>query len=244
MKRIITCLSLIFMSQIVFSQNYDELKILYADGNYKKLVAKAIKIIENDKRKKEIPPYIWAARGLHKIHLSGDSDEKYKNAYKDAIKYLGKGTKYDLKYNDGATMADEEFIDFVQEFQMTLCNRVTNEFDGETPKKAYSWAIKYNKISENIVGAKYIAGACKFVIADPGTARVLWKEADLLLKDITSLDTWSEADNKMLMYGILYSAEALKGKRQLDKAKILLNKVAQWFEEDETWKEKYDDIVN
>ena len=48
----------------------------------------------------------------------------------------------------------------------------------------------------------------------------------------------------MFMYGVLYSADALKNKRQKDKAKELLNKVAQFFEEDETWKEKYDEIVN
>ncbi|MFT6983612.1 MAG: hypothetical protein ACJAUD_002391 [Crocinitomicaceae bacterium] len=244
MKNIIACLSLIFMSQMTFSQNYDELKILYADGAYKKLVAKAIKITENDNSKKEVPPYIWAAKGLHKIHLSGDPDETYKNAYKDAIKYLGKGVKYDIKINDGATLADDEFVDFFEEFQMSLLTRIRNDFDAGQPKKAYSWAVKYNKITANLVGSKYLAGACKFLDSDPGTSRALWIEADKLLKDVTSIEGWSEADKKMLMYGVLYSADALKNKRQKDKAKELLNKVAQFFEEDEIWKEKYDQIVN
>ena len=244
MKHIIACLSLIFMSQIAFAQNYDELKILYADGAYKKLVSKAINITENDKRKKEIPPYLWAAKALYKISLLGDTDERYKNSYKDAIKYLGKGVKYDIKYNEAGTINDEQFIEFFEEFQMTLFTRITNEFDGGQPKRAYSWSVKYNKISEHIVGAKYLAGACKFLDADPGTSRQLWIEADKLLAEVTSIDNWSEADQKMLMYGVLYSADALKNKRQKDKAKVLLNKVAQWFEEDEVWQDKYDEIVN
>lgn len=242
MKYIITCLALLLVGSKAFAQNYDELKILFADENYKKLVAKAIKITENDKRKKEVPPYIWAAKGLHKIHLSGDSDPKYKKAYNDAIKYLGKGMKYDIKINDGATI--EEFSEFIGEFQMSLFTRINNEFEAGAPKKAYSYSIKYQKITQNPVGAKYLAGACKLLDSDPGTSRTLWIEGEKLLKEVTSIESWSQADKDMLMMGIIYSAEALKGKRQLDKAKTLLNKVAQWFEDNEIWKEKYDGIVN
>lgn len=244
MKHIIACLSLILMSQTVISQDYDELTILYADGAYKKLVSKAIKITENDKTKKEVPPYIWAAKGLYKISLSGDNDEKYKGSYKDAIKYLGKAVKYDIKANDGATIANEQFVEFFEEFQMSLFKRIQGELDGGQPKKAYSWAVKYNKITEELVGSKYLSGACKFLASDPGSSRVLWIEADNLLKEVTSIESWTEADKKMFMYGVLYSADALKNKRQKDKAKVLLNKVAQFFEEDEIWKEKYDAIVN
>lgn len=242
MKHIITCLALIFMSQTTFGQNYDELKILFADEDYKKLVAKAIKITENDKRKKEVPPYIWAAKGLYKISESGDPDEKYKNAYKDAIKYLGKGLKYDLKLNDGSTF--EEFSEFTDMFQLTLFNRINNEMEADSYKKAYSWSVKYPKITTQKVGAKYLAGACKYMDSDPGTSRVLWNEGDELLKEVTSIDSWSEADKKMLMMGIYYSAKALKNKRQKEKAKVLMNKIAQWFEGDEEFKALYDEIVN
>lgn len=242
MKYIITCLGLIFMSQIAFAQDYDELKILYADGNYKKLVARAIKITENDKRKKEVPPYFWAAKGLYKISESGEDDEKYKNAYKDAIKYFGKGLKYDLKLNDGGTL--EEFQEFADMFQLSLYHRINNEYEAGLFKKAYSWSVKYQKISANLAGAKYFSGACKTLDSDPGSARTFWNDGEEMLKEITSIDGWSEADKKMLMMGILYSAEVLKSKRQKDKAKILMNKVAQWFEEDEVWIAKYDEIVN
>ena len=77
-----------------------------------------------------------------------------------------------------------------------------------------------------------------------GTSRSLWNEGDELLKEVTSIDSWSEADKKMLMMGIYYSAKALKNKRQKEKAKVLMNKIAQWFEGDEEFKALYDEIVN
>ena len=48
----------------------------------------------------------------------------------------------------------------------------------------------------------------------------------------------------MLMMGVYYSARALKSKRQTEKAKAFMNKIAQWFEGNEDFKELYDEIVN
>ena len=226
----------------MFAQDYDDLKILYADGNYEKLVKEGAKYTENDKTKKDIMPYFWTAKGYYKISLSGNPDPDYKNAFKDAIKYLGKGIKYDLKYNDGSTIEDER--EFVDEFQLSLFEMIDNEVTSGGYKKAYSWAIKYQKITTVTVGVKYVMGACKHFDQDRTTARTYWQEADAELKDVESLDSWSEADRKMLKLGILSSAKAMKESRQADKAKALLGKAAQWFEDDDDWKEKYDEIVN
>ena len=172
MKNIIICLGLIFMSQIAFGQNYDELKILYADENYEKLLDRALKYTEKDKTKKEPAPYFWAARALYKISITGETNEKYKNAYKDAINYISKGMKYDIKYEDRASII--EFDEFLTNFQNSLFTRIMNEWEADLPKKAYSLAIKYTKITEHKVGAKYLAGACKLLASDPGTSRALW----------------------------------------------------------------------
>ena len=242
MKYILTILGLLFISKAAICQQYDELKILYADEDYKKLVSKALKYTENDKTKKEVAPYIWAAKGLYAISESGETDEKYKKAYKDAINYLSKGLKYDLKLNGGSTF--EEFSEFIEEFKMSLFFRISNEIESEEYKKAYSWAIKYTKITKNTVGAKYIAGACKYTLSDPGTSRTLWNEGDAMLKVVTEIESWDEADKNMLMMGVYYSARSLKAKRQAEKARAFMNKVAQWFEGNEDFKELYDEIVN
>ncbi|HIP31285.1 MAG TPA: hypothetical protein EYG86_00840 [Crocinitomicaceae bacterium] len=244
MKNILTILSFLFIASLSYGQSptYDDLKILYADANYEKLAKVASGYTEKDKTKKDILPYIWLSKGLYKISLSGTDNEKFKNAYKDAIKYLSKGIKYDLKYNEGSTIAEHK--EFIDEFQLSLFEVIDNEVSDENFRRAYGWCIKYQKITTNKIGVKYMMGACKYSDQDKPTARTLWQEADKMLKELTTTDGWSEADLKMFKLGLLSSAEALKKTRQGDKARALLNKTAQWFEEDADWKERYDEIVN
>lgn len=244
MKHILTLICLLTISFIGRSQSpdYTDLRILYADANYEKLVKEAEKYTNKDKTKKDVLPYIWLAKGLYKISLSGTSDEKFKNAYKDAIKYLGKGIKYDLKYNDGATMDEER--EFIDEFQMSLFELIINEIGAKSYKRGSAWAIKYQKISVNNVGANYIMGACKFFDNDKQGARERWQVGEKMLNEIESIESWSDADKNMLKMGVLYSASAMKKGRQESKAQDLLGKVSQWFEEDEDWQTQYDEIVN
>ena len=222
--------------------DYKDLQILYADGDYEKLVREGEKYTGKDKTKRDALPYIYMAKGLYKISLSGTDDEKFKNAYKDAIKYLGKGMKYDLKYNNGASLADES--KFISEFQLSLFETINNEMTAGSYKRGKSWAIRYNKITENKVGAMYLIGACKFFDGDKPGARTDWLEGGKLLEGIESIEGWSEADQSVLKAGILFSAKALKQSRQEDKAKDLVGKVAQWYETDPDWQSDYDAIVN
>ena len=247
MKHLVAIFSFLFLSLTAFSQapDYQDLIILYADGtfdSYKKLVKEAEKYTLKDDSKKDVPPYFWLAKVLYKIHNSGTDDESFKNAYKDAIKYLGKGMEYDSKYNEGAYTAEED--EFVKLFQMSLFETINNEIASGGFKRAFGWVLKYSKVSNNNCGTNYLMGACKYEDNDKTTARDYWNTADKELATIESLENWSEADKNMLKFGVLYSAAALKKTRQEDKAKVLVGKIAQWFEEDPDWSEQYDEIVN
>jgi hypothetical protein len=87
-------------------------------------------------------------------------------------------------------------------------------------------------------------GACKYEDQDKPSARTFWQDGTKAMNEIESIHNYSEADRNMLKSGILYSAAAMYKGRQSDKARALLNKAAQWFEDDEDWKERYDEIVN
>ena len=221
------------------SPDYDDLKILYADANYEKLVKEADKYTQKDDSKKHPQPYYWAARGLYKVSIQGSDDENFKNAYKDAINYLGKGLKYD---SDPGISA--EFREFVSEFQMSLVERINNDIAAGDSRKAYAWILKYKKASNNLLGQLFMEGASKYASNDKGGAKTVWKTAETDLENLTSLDGYSEADKIMLRNGIIQTSEAYIAMRQQDKAKQLLGKVANWYEDDEDFKEKYDEIVN
>src|SRR5574343_300803 len=102
--------------------NYDDLKILYADANYEKLVKVAENYTLKDELKKDPIPFIWLGKGLYKLSLSGSSDEKFKNAYKDAVAAVGKAIKND---KDGTALSD--FQDFVDEFQGSMVEMINND---------------------------------------------------------------------------------------------------------------------
>jgi hypothetical protein len=219
--------------------NYDDLKILYADANYEKLV----KVAENYTLKEDLTkdpiPYVWLAKGLYKISLSGTDDEKFKNAYKDAIAAVGKALKND---KDGTKLTDH--AEFIEEFQLSMVTMIENDLTAKDYNKASGWVIKYYKITKNPVGAKFLDGASKYRKADKGGANTAWKEAETMLSKITSIEDWTEADKKMLKMGVLQTAECYIASKQREKAKNILNKVAQWYEGDEEFKAKYDEIVN
>ncbi|MFT5779632.1 MAG: hypothetical protein ACI837_002591 [Crocinitomicaceae bacterium] len=244
MKHIIALCAFLVISMMSGAQapEFKDLRILYADANYEKLASQAEKYTLKDKTSKMSAPYFWLAKGLYKISISGTDDDSYKNAYKDAIKHLSKGIKYDLKYNDGDYAVEES--EFVELFKLTLYETVYNEIVAGSFKRASSWALKYSKLTTNLVGVKFMMGACKFNDEDKTSARDLWNDGEALLKEIESIESWGEADKNMLKMGVLYSAQAMKKGRQETKASALVGEVAQWFEEDEDWEELYDEIVN
>lgn len=218
---------------------YNDLRILYADGDYEKLVRASEKYTMNDKTKSDPAPHMWMGRGLYKVSLSGSDDEKYKNAYKEAIGEVGKSIKYD-KAGD----VQSEYAEFYDEFRNSLVEMIKNEIEAPDYKKASTWIIKYYKINMTSIGAKYLDGVCKFRNSDKGGANTLWKEAETMLKTVTDISEWNKAEKDLLMMGVIQTAECYLAGKQTDKAKAVMGKVAQWYEGNEDFKAKYDEIVN
>jgi hypothetical protein len=227
------------LSALAQYTDFDEMKILYADGNYEKLVAVGEKYADKDATKKNPNVYMWMAKGYYKISVSGEADDDFKNAFKTGIGALDKAMKYDT---DGSCFAENE--EFVNRFTMSCIERIMNDIGEEDYRKAYGWNIKYLKISPNPVGAKYMEGALKYRNSDKGGANTAWKDAENMLKDISSIDGWLKADVELLKHGVIQTAEAYVSGRQIEKAKELLNKMAPWFEADEDFKMEYDKIIN
>lgn len=241
MKKLVLLFTFIVTTIVANAQppKYDDLKILFADANYEKLVKTAEGYTLKDELKKDALPFFWLGKGLYKISLSGTTDEKYKNAYKDAIGAIGKAIKND---KDGSQLSDH--AEFISQFQQSVVTMIENDLTAKDYSKASSWNIKYMKITKNLAGQKFLDGAFKYRKSDKGGANTAWKEADALLAKITSISDWSEADKTMLKLGVVETAECYVASKQVDKAKKILGKVAQWYEGDEFFKEKYDAIVN
>ena len=77
MKKTFCLVLVVFTNFFSYCQapDYDDLKILYADGKYEKLVAAADKYTLKESTSKDPNSFMWLARGLYKISISGNSEE-------------------------------------------------------------------------------------------------------------------------------------------------------------------------
>lgn len=79
---------------------------------------------------------------------------------------------------------------------------------------------------------------------------IFWKEVDIWLVEVKDFDFWSEVEKELLKMGVMVMVDVYVSVKQVDKVKVLLNKVKQWYEENEDYKVdeefmvKYDFIVN
>lgn len=239
MKKLIAGVFLLFVGLAkAQAPDYDDLRILFADGNYEKLIRSAENYSTNDKSKKDALPHFWLGRGLYAMSLSGTAEEKYKNAFKESVNSIGKAVKLD---KSGEVL--KEYEEFLVEYKTAIVERIQNDMDDAKVKNS-AWVVKYYKMDANSVGAKYLEGYFKFKNNDKSGANIAWKDADTKLKAITSIDGWQEPDVELLKMGTLATAEMYKSMKQVDKARALLGSVKQWYEEDKDFMEKYDDIVN
>lgn len=238
MKNLLTILAAFLIGSTVVAQEYQDLLILKADGNWEKLIKEAEKYTLKNSTSDDPIPYYYLAYGQYKISFVGDRDEAYDNAYKDALSTVGKLNRKD---DDGAVR--EKYAEFFNELKSSLMEIIENEFDAGEYRRAFGWVMRIYKFGRENISGKYIEAVCRYRNMDKATARSKWREAEELLKEADASE-WSEVDKEMIMFGMYESAKVLVESRQEEQAKEIMNLGAQYFEEYEQWNEWYDEIVN
>ena len=238
MKKLLTVITLLFISMSSFSQDYEDLLIIKADGNWDDLIKKSEKYTLKGSSEKDALPYYYLAYGLYKISFEADRNDKYKNAYKDAFTAIGKMIRND---KDGSVQ--EQHAEFVDELKLSLLEIIQNEVENDEYRRAFGWVMRMYKFGRDYAPVYYLEGALRYRNNDKSTATVKWKAGDDLLVD-ANINSWSVADKKIFMLGLYESAKALKQDRQMDKAKEIMNIGAPYFEDDKRWDAYYDEIVN
>lgn len=239
MKFTTLCFSML-IAALSFGQfeDIDELKIMYADGNYEKLIAKSEKYADKDDSKKNPFVYLWMARGYYGISRSGEADPEFKNAFKNGMSAFAKAVKYD----DSTTRALVKHGEFVKEFTLSAAERIVNDVEVEDYRKAYGWGVKYGKMAKDPAGYLFLEGALKYRNADRSGANNSWKEAEKLLEKVESLNGWWDADIKLLKHGVIETARCHLTSRQVDKARDVLDKYKKFFENDLDYQEAYEEL--
>ncbi len=218
---------------------YDDLLIYFADGDYEKLVGKAQKYIGSDKTKNDALPYLYSAKGNFEMSKDQKYDEDFPKAFNNAIGMAGKAIKKD---KDGSMFADN--LPFYTDLKTSVVEEIRNMVDVGDYSRLRGTVMKLQRMDPNDVGSHFLLCAAQYQIKDKGSAKLTLKKAQLKLDEIESVEGWREIDFEMMRIGIVEYASYLAQMRQCDKAKEILNKVKQWFENDEIFMSEYDGIVN
>ncbi len=256
MKKI--TLLLILMAAVTFKVNaqppkYDDLLILFADGDYAKLLKKAEQYTQGDKTRKDAIPYLYLSMANYEISKGADEEltEKYPRAAKDAIKYAGKCIQKD---KDGSVY--NENLEFFTKLKNAIIEDLRNYVDANDWARLSGKTPLMQKVDKADIGIHYLKAAVAYYKKDRKGMTVEAQLADKMLEEAdpskftinededVDITNKKKADLEMLKLGVIAYAQALVDARQEQKAKEVLGKVAQWFENDEEFKSKYDEIVN
>lgn len=260
MRNLLTIIITLFVSAALYSQDsYEDLLILKADGNWDKLIKTSESYTVNNKTHKDAIPYYYLAYGLYKMSFVADRDEKYKGAYKSSFTAISKLIRY-----DESGSVQEKHADFISELKLSLLEIIQNDLGNDDYRRSFGWAMRFYKFGRDYIPAYFLDGALRYRKGDNSTARTQWEVGRALLEPDDDkvnnsvaqgirrrmdpkkrdINQWSDADKKIFMVALYQSALVLKENLQADKAKDFMNIGAPYFEENETWKGYYDEIVN
>jgi hypothetical protein len=216
---------------------YDDLKILFADAKYDKLVKDAEKYVNKPELSEDPIPSVYLAMGLYKISFTSLAEENpaYSDSREAAFEALG--IAIDLDKNGSKLDEHAAFIDEVQSFVMDVIN---NEIEAESYAKAATYIKTFAKVSKNAkAGAKLYEGYVKYLKApdDASSAESAWEKAvKMLTKDsLNDASLWTKNDLLLTKNALLGTLKSMIELESIENIDILMEYYKPVFREDEVF---------
>lgn len=235
----------------VYAQNFDDLKSLYVDGKYDKLVDKAEKYTTKEKTMNEPLPYLYMAKGLFKISQDErfKNQEMYKNAEMDA---LNKYTQY--KKKDKGNIYKDIAEPFMAEVKTQIYEEAQNFYTAKNYKKSIAIIKKIVKIEPENAGCIMLQGLCEYGVKNKSEGKKLIETSVKQIKNIKSINDYTKEDRKMLEYSLIEYTNFLLEAKDFTAAKAAITLGYQYFNckdvpkgedcEHQDYEDLYNKVVN
>lgn len=189
MKKTMFIILLVFgLGQIGFSQTSaveEELKILYADGDYQKLANKAIKYSEK-KYANDPVVYIYASMACLRMSQNYETSQEFPKSFGDALSYASKYRKKDVngQYYSVYLSHFEELKKIVgEEIENSLLEE-NKEKLAKAAKKSLGLLNKINTFDPDDKGAMLLKGYLEILVQNTMEGRKIIKEYLPYIKEI------------------------------------------------------------
>lgn len=226
----------------IFAQDeveYDDLLILYVDGDYEKLIKKAEKYTEDSETRRDPRPYLYLSRAYFEMSRNDEYSEDYPKAFRDALKYASKYSRKDdeREYFD----ANRDFIDELRAEAM----READLFMSDNDVRGMSQAARIYKYLVDIdptdAGSAMMYSAVLYKINRRGEADLLMRETGPKLDNL-DFEDMSDDQKEMLKFGTIHYSNYLKDEGMLDSARVTMDLVEPYFKDDNEFRLTYEEI--
>lgn len=237
-KSILFCALIISGYTAAQAPDYDDLMILYANGNYTELIKSSKSYCKKNETKNDPLPHMWLGRGYFYNSLDGaNSEEEQKIYLQKAIDELSNCIK-----SDTTQQIQEQYFSFFHDFKRILLDVIINEIESEIPTTF--WLSEYYKISPESVGARYVEGYYEHFYNNEPCGILLWNEADSLLASGHSPFDSQTVEGKLLSLGVTRTLHFFVENNQPEKALKLVLKMTSYLKEDPDFQLVSESILN
>jgi tetratricopeptide (TPR) repeat protein len=250
MKKFILILTISLFSSISYAQvsgidyddkNYGKLLDLIIMDNYEDCLARSLKLIDNDKYKKESAPLLFASICYFKISQDPELEEAYPKSFLEAMKYAAKAATKD-KTGEFASK-NYKFYDELKEEALKQADYLYNE---DNFSKAASFYAKILKFSNNDPNILFTMGYCQLMAKNKGEGD---KNVATALKTINEnyADPNFEADeisSYLLTRTYIAYTNYLVSNNEIEKAIEVIETALKFLPDDDEIKSHRNKLVN
>ncbi len=222
-KRISILIALIITGLHAHAQKdevFEDLRNLYMDEKYEKLITKGEKYLANDDTRKDPTPYLYLSKAYYEISRLEEYAKDYppEKAFTNALKWA---SKYRKKDPDGTLFRENElYFDELKKAAMGEAAGLMSDQKFSRAKRYYDAIAKFDPED---IGARFMLGYCQLQMKAAMEASIALKEAGRLMYT-ADLERMSAGDKKIFREGVVRYSDYLLENGMRDSARATLRK--------------------
>lgn len=215
---------LVFFGNLVMAQGdtqpglYEDLRNLYMDQKYEKLISKAAHYVENEKTRKDAAPYLYLSKAYFEISQNEEYAEKFPQdrAFRNALKWASKYRRRDV---EGRLYRENDFyFNALKKAALAEAASYLSEQKFSQAKRYYDAICDFDPDN---AGAWLMLGSCEIQMRATQEAKLSFLEAGKRMQSLGSVEL-SSTDQNLLRKGVLTYAEILINNNMGDSAQATL----------------------
>jgi len=203
-----------------FSQDeeFEDLRILYMDGEYEKLIKKSERYTDKDDTRKSAQPYLFLSKAYYEISMDEKYHEDYRpdRAFRDALKWAKRYRRYDP---EGALFEENDL--YFRELKESAFRSAAAQMAEEKYSRARRFYDAIADFDPEDPGAWLMLGYCQTQERNVREAELSFAEAGKVMtnRDLTTLNS---VEKDIFLQGVLQYSDYLLKESMRDSARTTM----------------------